>query len=159
MKEVRIALVLFGGVSLAVYVNGIVTELWRVLQASRHLRKRPADSCSPELSATAAVYADLLQALDNHPKTETLRVVVDTVAGTSAGGLNAVALSKAIVEGGDFSVLNKVWIELADFHQLKAEVAGAPWPVRAFTWLGCQYLSVKGVKLPKILNFHRTIWP
>ena len=116
MKEVRIALVLFGGVSLAVYMNGIVTELWRVLQASRHLRMRPADSRSPELSETASVYGDLLRALDNHPKTETLRVVVDTVAGTSAGGLNAVALSKAIVEGGDFSVLNKVWIELADIH-------------------------------------------
>ncbi len=140
-------------------MNGIVTELWRVLQASRHLRMRPADSRSPELSETASVYGDLLRALDNHPKTETLRVVVDTVAGTSAGGLNAVALSKAIVEGGDFSVLNKVWIELADIHQLKAEVAGAPWPVRAFTWLGYQYLSVTGVKLPKVLNFRRAIWP
>ena len=34
MKELRIGLVLYGGVSLAVYMNGAVTEIWNALRAS-----------------------------------------------------------------------------------------------------------------------------
>ncbi|MGC8020806.1 hypothetical protein ACP3WW_24125, partial [Salmonella enterica] len=34
-KELRIALVCYGGVSLAVYMHGVTKELWKTLQASR----------------------------------------------------------------------------------------------------------------------------
>lgn len=44
MRELRIGLVLYGGVSLAVYMNGIVTELWQLLRASKALANNTADS-------------------------------------------------------------------------------------------------------------------
>ena len=34
-KELRIALVCYGGVSLAVYMHGVTKELWRAARASR----------------------------------------------------------------------------------------------------------------------------
>lgn len=71
MKELRIGLVLYGGVSLAVYMNGIVTELWHTLRASR------AHHGGGEGGAgTAAVYAELLERLERMPGAEALRVVV-----------------------------------------------------------------------------------
>jgi hypothetical protein len=33
MKELRIGLVLYGGVALAVYINGVATEIWQTLRA------------------------------------------------------------------------------------------------------------------------------
>lgn len=154
MKELRIALVLFGGVSLAVYMNGVVTEIWHIAQASRYFRRPTAEKYSLPKSATVKVYHDLLAALDADQDTSSLRVVIDTVAGTSAGGLNGVALSKSLVEGGDFSVLNKVWIEFADIHQLKTQVPLAPWPVRILAW-GC-YQGLRFVRPQLFENLQNT---
>ena len=36
-KELRIALVCYGGVSLAVYMHGITKEIWRLAKASQHV--------------------------------------------------------------------------------------------------------------------------
>ena len=36
-KELRIALVCYGGISLAVYMHGITKEVWRLARASRAL--------------------------------------------------------------------------------------------------------------------------
>ena len=127
MKELRIGLVLYGGVSLAVYINGIVTELWHLLRASQ----ARAGGTAPPADGTAEIYRDLLEALDRETGCEQLRVVVDAVAGTSAGGVNGTVLAKAVVDGGDASVLNRVWIEDADIAKLKAAPsARAPWWLR-----------------------------
>ena len=57
MKELRIGLVLYGGVSLAVYMNGISTELWHLLRASKARR----DGTTSQLDDTASIYAVLLE--------------------------------------------------------------------------------------------------
>ena len=115
-KELRIGLVLYGGVSLGVYINGVVTEIWNALRASRGVK---TDDCQPG-GRTANVYEALLEELGNAGGTERLQIVVDTVAGTSAGGISGAALAKAIAHGGDLRKLGTTWIEDADIKKLKA---------------------------------------
>ncbi|GAB5471211.1 MAG: hypothetical protein Kilf2KO_42410 [Rhodospirillales bacterium] len=117
MKELRIGLVLYGGVSLAVYMNGIVNEIWRTLQASKTAR----GGGGGEMKSTAECYLKLLQDLETTEGLQPLRIVVDAIAGTSAGGLNGAVLGKALAEGGDAAVLSEVWLEEADIAKLKRE--------------------------------------
>src|SRR3546814_3937853 len=63
MKELRIGLVLYGGVSLAVYMNGIATEFWSALRASRS----HTGTGGAALGGTPEVYRDLLQELEALP--------------------------------------------------------------------------------------------
>jgi predicted acylesterase/phospholipase RssA len=62
MREVRIALVLYGGVSLAIYENGVT-------------------QCFYDLVKERGVFRILLDLLDT-------KATVDVIAGTSAGGIN-----------------------------------------------------------------------
>lgn len=99
--QVRIALVLYGGISLAVYMFGVVYEFWRLLRAARD-------------RATEGPYADLL-------RDARATVAVDIVTGASAGGINAVLLAKALATGGDLSGFREFWINQADFLRLLRE--------------------------------------
>ena len=118
MKELRIGFVLYGGVSLAVYMNGITTELWHLLRASRRRQDGEKNACDG-LGDTTVIYAELLDELRDLCKKD-LRVVVDVIAGTSAGGLNGAMLAKAIVNGGDLRHISRMWIEDADISRLRA---------------------------------------
>src|SRR5262249_38076987 len=93
-KELRIALVCFGGVSLAVYMHGISKEILKLVRASAALHKITdraarakasffdnADPADPEYD-TEAIYFDLLREIGARVE---LRVVVDIIAGASAG--------------------------------------------------------------------------
>jgi hypothetical protein len=93
-KELRIALVCYGGISLAVYMHGITKEVWRLACASRafHAGDREDDACK-------GVYYRLLERIAEVAKIE-LRVLVDILAGASAGGINAVFLSHAMRPAG-----------------------------------------------------------
>ncbi|MEO1191070.1 MAG: patatin-like protein [Pseudomonadota bacterium] len=125
VKELRIGLVLYGGVSLAVYMNGIVTEVWRAVQASK------AGKDPGPLSPTAGIYHAFLQDLEQTEGLAALRIVVDAIAGSSAGGLNGAVLAKALAEGGDASVLSNVWLETADIGKVKAPARKPmPWALR-----------------------------
>ena len=100
-KELRIALVCFGGISLAIYMHGISKEILKLVRASRALhaiadRSRRAqtkffdcvDGSDPEHDAehdTEAVYFELLREIGRSLE---LRVIVDIIAGASAGGIN-----------------------------------------------------------------------
>src|SRR3546814_16320466 len=117
MKELLIGLVLYGGVYLAVYMNGIATEFWSALRASRS----HTGTGGAALGGTPAVYRDLLQELEALTSGEKLRIVVDAVAGTSAGGVNGAALARAVVDGADASVLNRVRIEEADIAAMRCD--------------------------------------
>ena len=129
MKEMRIGLVLYGGVSLAVYMNGVVTEIWQLLRAS--LSRRQAGS---QVDGTAAVYRDLIDNLQKLSGAADLRIVVDTIAGTSAGGVNGLVLGKAIATGGDARVLNRIWVEGAGIERLAAPPPKrTPWYLRPLT--------------------------
>src|SRR3546814_19568714 len=78
MKELRIGLVLYGGVSLAVYMNGIATEFWSALRASR---SHPGTG-GAALGGTPEVYRALLQQLEAMTSGDKLRLAGDAVAGT-----------------------------------------------------------------------------
>ncbi len=125
-KELRIGLVLYGGVSLAVYMHGVVTEIWNALRASR------ARACKDKPSkGTAEVYRELMRELETLYGGNDLRIVVDTIAGTSAGGVNGVVLGKAIATGDNASVLDDTWVERAGIGQLKAHPhKRTPWWLR-----------------------------
>jgi hypothetical protein len=54
-KELRIALVCYGGISLAVYMHGVTKEIWKAVRASRGFLDG-----SELKGGTEAVYARLL---------------------------------------------------------------------------------------------------
>ena len=116
--EVRLALVCYGGVSLAIYMSGITREIQELVTASA-LRLEP-DAGAP--SGTAAVYGRLIEALETdaaaHGDPHRIQVGVDIVAGTSAGGINGICLARAL--DGDYSqeAIRNFWIEKADFGTL-----------------------------------------
>lgn len=133
--EVRVAVVLYGGVSLAIYMYGVVREVWSLVRATapEHAngdqpnpgdqRCRHADST---LSGAEPVYRRLGRMLgrDNVDESVTAsapvrsRVVVDVVSGTSAGGINGIALAMALANETDFQQLARVWLETADINKL-----------------------------------------
>jgi predicted acylesterase/phospholipase RssA len=128
MEELRIGLVLYGGVALAVYINGVVTEIWQAQRASRAMQ----DGEDTNLDSTSGIYRDLLADLKASSDADELRIVVDAVTGTSAGGVNGAAMFKAIVEGADASVLNDVWLNNnADIKNLQGDPGSMPWYLRA----------------------------
>lgn len=128
-KELRLALVFFGGVSLAVYMHGISKEILKLVRASaalhaigdRTTRANAAaadyfDSKDPEYD-TEPVYFDLLREIGRKLD---LRVIVDIVAGASAGGINGVMLARALAHNLTFTKLRNLWLEDADVTQLLA---------------------------------------
>lgn len=75
-RELRIAPILTGGTSLAVWIGGVTAELYRLV------------NCFDDLRPAERTYRSLLEL------TQT-RALVDVITGTSAGGLNGVLLSTA----------------------------------------------------------------
>lgn len=129
-KELRLALVCFGGLSLAVYMHGISKEILKLVRASRALhavtdRARRATARfeetvpagDPEYD-TETVYYDLLQAIG---KTVELRVIVDVIAGASAGGINGVMLARALAHDLPVQHLRDMWIGSGDVGELLAQ--------------------------------------
>ena len=78
-KELRIALICYGGVSLAVYMHGVTKELWRAARASRaiHAGEMPDTNCE-------AVYYSLIEHIAKEHDLQ-LRVLPDIFSGASAG--------------------------------------------------------------------------
>ena len=114
-KELRLALVCYGGVSLAVYMHGITKEVWKLLRASTAAHARPDCELPIVIRDSEAVYFDLIRALA--PQLD-LRVMSDIVAGASAGGINGVFLANAIAGGYDMEALRDLWLRDADIDQL-----------------------------------------
>lgn len=111
-KELRLALVCYGGVSLAVYMHGITKEVWHLAQASEGFHSgRPAGPGSE------AVYRNLLEELRAESGLD-LRVLVDILAGASAGGINAIFLADAIATGHSLDPLTDLWLDTADVDKL-----------------------------------------
>ncbi|MFN3592577.1 MAG: patatin-like phospholipase family protein, partial [Thermaurantiacus sp.] len=110
-RELRLALVCQGGVSLAIYMHGVTRELWQLLRASEaRLARRPAPADESD-AVWRAMLEDLAPALD-------LRVICDIVAGASAGGINGVLLAHAIAGGHSLDPLRALWLEGADIDRL-----------------------------------------
>ena len=111
-KELRIALVCYGGSSLAVYMHGVTKEVWRLAKASRSFHAGEADE-----GGSQAVYGELLRRIRQEGELE-LRVLVDILAGASAGGINAIFLAHAIATGAPLDPLTDLWLESADVDKL-----------------------------------------
>jgi patatin-related protein len=111
-KELRLALICYGGISLAVYMHGITKEVWHLARASRAFHA--GDPAEP---GSEAVYLRLLQAMAEECEID-VRVLVDILAGASAGGINAVFLAEAIATGRSLEPLTDLWLETADVDRL-----------------------------------------
>ncbi|MBU3079423.1 patatin-like protein [Sphingomonas quercus] len=111
-KELRLALVCYGGISLAVYMHGITKEVWRLCRASRALHAGEW----PE-GGSEAVYLRLMDQIATTTDTR-LRVLCDILTGASAGGINAIFLAQAIASGQSLEPLTDLWLELADIEKL-----------------------------------------
>ena len=111
-KELRLALICYGGVSLAIYMHGITKEVWKLAQASRDFHDGArVDLCS------RGIYYDILDWLDRETGTR-LRVLPDIISGASAGGINGIFLSQAILSGQSLDPLTDLWLDTADVDKL-----------------------------------------
>ena len=91
-REVRFGVVLFGGVSLAVYENGVVQELFSA-------------------SKGKGAYTVLKQLTGSD-------VVLDIISGTSAGGINGILIAYALANKLDPSRCTDLWREDGDILNL-----------------------------------------
>jgi hypothetical protein len=74
---------MYGGVSLAVYINGVTQEFFRAVHGRRIYR--------------------LIKAITDSD------VVVDAISGTSAGGINGILLAYALANGREFASTSVLW--------------------------------------------------
>jgi patatin-related protein len=93
LQELRLGLVMTGGVSLAVWMGGTAHELNRMLRGDD------------------PTYVELLKLTRTLPR-------IDVIAGTSAGGLNGALLAYAISQDSPVEKLRGLWLELGAFESL-----------------------------------------
>jgi len=127
-KEIRLGLVLYGGVSLAVYMHGVTKELFKLVRAARAFDDAWADDAGTPLTGrpnpfdgqdgadTEARYYDALVALAAAGTPCT--VAIDVIAGTSAGGINGVCLGRGLVEGRSLDEFRGLWLDEGDIDKL-----------------------------------------
>ncbi|MFS8104570.1 patatin-like protein [Lentzea alba] len=97
-EEIRFAVVLNGGVSLAVWMGGVVLELDRLTRATK-------EGGDPAYHATLDLVGGTARA--------------DVITGTSAGGINGAALALSQVNRkADLSALRDMWVEHGRFDEL-----------------------------------------
>lgn len=107
--QIRLGLVVEGGVSLAVWMSGVAHEV--------DLLRRAGDPEREPLEATAEMQAlshwrALCDDLD-------VDVVVDLVSGTSAGGINGALLACASATGQPLPPLRDLWVSAAQLQRDK----------------------------------------
>jgi patatin-related protein len=107
-KELRLALICYGGVSLAIYMHGVTREIWHMVRASRAFHDG-----TPLTRRSEIVYHELLKEMSRVSGVK-LRVLTDIIAGSSAGGINGIFLSQAIVTGQSLEPLTDMWLDMAD---------------------------------------------
>ena len=90
-----------------------------------------ADTGAP----TEAVYAELLAGVAKENDGVRTRVVVDVVAGTSAGGINGIYLTKAIAHNLSQDALRDLWFDRGDMSQLLLLPTWLPVKLRFFLLL------------------------
>ncbi|MCP2261902.1 patatin-related protein [Streptoalloteichus tenebrarius] len=103
-QELRLALAMRGGVSLAVWIGGAVAEIDRLRSATSQRLDHPWAAL-----ARLAGYDS---------------VSVDVLTGASAGGLNGTLLAASLVYGFPFSDTRDVWVRLADLEAMCRPIPG-----------------------------------
>ncbi|WP_420752195.1 patatin-like protein [Rhodococcus sp. O3] len=108
-RQLRIAVAMRGGVSLAVWMGGACRELVRLRQGSLEIPDEFVDG-----AAGAKVYKALLEECGYSEPVE-----IDVIAGTSAGGLNGVLLGWHLARGAGFGDdVRDMWLRLGDLGDL-----------------------------------------
>lgn len=91
-REIRLGLVMYGGISLAIYINGVAREFYRAVRGE-------------------SIYK-LIKAFTDSD------IVVDIVSGSSAGGVNGVLLGYALCNKADFATTAELWRKAGDIGVL-----------------------------------------
>jgi len=168
-KEVRFAVVMYGGVSLAIYINGVTQELFRMVRSTaaagvngnqrtalsgalgtsptnslrgtervyrkishllsdedllNRLRTQAAevekekDKDKAKAEKAAAALTEELEKLATNDAAIFTTFVVDILSGTSAGGINAIYLAKALANEQRIDRLKELWISEGDIELL-----------------------------------------
>ena len=139
VKEIRLGLVCYGGVSLAIYMHGVTKELFKLVRAARAFDSAYAVSDfdpahwftgAPEVQGapnydSEKAYFAALAALAG--RGDPLTVVLDVIAGTSAGGINGVCLARGLAGGRSLNGFRKLWLDEGDMSVLLAGHALFPW--------------------------------
>jgi patatin-related protein len=100
-REIRLGVVMTGGVSLAVWMGGVSLELYRAVAVDRE-------------GGSSSVYEGL-KALTSTD------ISVDVISGTSAGGLNGVLLAAAVAyrrPEADVRSLRDIWLNVGNLRDL-----------------------------------------
>jgi patatin-related protein len=111
IQEVRLAVTMVGGVSLAIWMGGVAREISHVVQASRKSSGIDPAQERDQAEAIRACYGELLDLLR-------INVSVDVLTGTSAGGINAACLGVAEGFQSTLGDLRDVWLETGSFSKL-----------------------------------------
>jgi patatin-related protein len=137
LREMQLGLVVYGGVSLAIYTHGVCQEFYHAIRG-RGIYKL----------VKALTDADL---------------VVDIISGSSAGGINGILLSYAIANSNnreivDFNAFAKIWRNSGDLLKLlqkpnlfKSQIAGSSFNSESFYQRGLLAALMDGIerKLPR----------
>jgi patatin-related protein len=132
-QEVRFAVVMYGGSSLAIYMNGVAQELLRLVRSTAPERDGggAARAYLPDagLKGSERVYRKLGRMLVRGDEEDAVaaraaraaqpgplhtRFVVDVLTGSSAGGINAVYLAKALANDQSLDNLMELWVSKGD---------------------------------------------
>jgi patatin-related protein len=118
-EEKRLAVVMYGGVSLAIYIGGVARELLGVVRATAPSAGDPGAGVS-QLSKVEEIYRKIASKKDPVSNEEVLktRVTVDVISGTSAGGINGIFLAKALANGLSMDPILELWKKEGDLAKL-----------------------------------------
>jgi patatin-related protein len=130
-REIRIAVVMYGGVSLAIYMYGVAQELLNLVKATAPAVPGNSERGAlafPDDDSTVVVYRKLARVLggaDGHSGPVRVRFVIDLISGSSAGGLNGVCLASALANdrpGRDTRLepLEDLWVRNGELETLFA---------------------------------------
>jgi patatin-related protein len=147
-QEMRFAVVMYGGVSLAIYINGVSQELLRLVRATAPVgtdaQGRTLMLPDDELTSTEKVYRTLGRMLTRNPAARLnasqvqgllpngephpvrTRFVIDVISGTSAGGINGIFLAKALANSQEIQQLEELWVQEGDIALLLNDRASVP---------------------------------
>src|ERR1700683_3853545 len=112
-QEIRLAVVMTGGVSLCIWMGGIARELNLLLHSG--------NGASELAQRVQGCYQSLLDLLS-------AEVSVDVLSGTSAGGINAAILGLANVHDADIGSLRELWLDQGAFDTLLRDPGDSPTP-------------------------------
>lgn len=144
VRELRLALVCYGGVSLAIYMHGITKELEKLTRASAQLIATPDANPYPKDKSEYAYFNALRRKAQGDGYRT--RVVIDIISGTSAGGINGVCLAKALALDAPQDGLRDLWLTKGAILKLLSRWPQLP-PLagnRMLKWLGGAFSEMDG---------------